>query len=83
MVLLFCRCNGKRDKHTVYIAKEHSDFPSIDEPTTEMSGDGNVVILEDIDFTISPGKSYKWRVDCVEGDTNNRRTGDIWSFKMY
>ena len=67
----------------VYIAKESSVFPSLDEPTTVMVGIGNVIVLEDIDFTISSGKSYKWRVDCVQGDTNQRRTGHTWIFKMY
>jgi len=76
------RCNGDGDKHMIYIAKESSDFPSIDEPTTEMNGDGNVVVFDDVGFTVSPGKLYKWRVDCVEGESSKRRSGDVWMFKM-
>ena len=67
----------------VYIAKETTDFPPIDQPTTEIAGDENVVVFKDINFIITPGQLYKWRVDCSEGTTNKRRTGDTWLFKMH
>ena len=66
----------------VYVTEKDSEFPPNDAPTTEITGDNNVVVFDDIKFTIKSGTEYKWRVDCVEGETNNRRKGDTWSFTM-
>ncbi len=66
----------------VYVAKKDSDFPSNDEPSAEITGDNNVVVFEDIEFTIESGTEYKWRVDCLEGETSIRRRGDTWAFTM-
>ena len=83
-LLLFTliRCTNDEDKHMVYIAEKTSDFPSDDAPTTEMTGDNNVVVFAEIGFEVSTGTAYKWRVDCVEGGSGNRRGGDIWEFSM-
>ena len=66
----------------IYITKAHHEFPPLDEPTTEIDGDGNVVVFKDIDFTIEADREYKWRVDCVENGSNNRKQSDEWSFTM-
>ena len=66
----------------VYIAPKDNDFPPKDEPTAELADDDNIVYLSDIDVTIESGEKYKWRVDCVEGTTMKRRTGDVWTFTM-
>ena len=66
----------------VYIAKNSTDFTPVDEPTTELTGNGNVIIFGDIDFKVSANIWYKWRVDCVEGATKNRREGNTWLFRM-
>ena len=66
----------------VYIAKEHHEFPPDDEPTTQITGDGNVVVFEDIGLEIMSDKKYLWRVDCVEGATKKRRQSDKWAFTM-
>merc|ERR1712080_361608 len=76
------RCTNEGDKHLVYVAEKDSDFPPNDEPTTEITADNNVVVFGDIIFTINPGTEYKWRVDCVEGETSKVREGDTWSFTM-
>ena len=76
------RCTGEDDKHMVYIAKKDEDMPALDEPTTEMSGEGNVIVFKDINFSVSPGEAYKWRVDCVEGETQKRRKGATWKFTI-
>ena len=65
-----------------YIALDNKDFPPVNQPTAELSGDDNIIALKDIVINISSGKLYKWRVDCVEGATNKRRTGDVWHFTM-
>ena len=78
----FYRCNDADDKHAVFISKNDEEFPSVDEPTTEMTGNGNVIIFSDIDFNVVPDVWYKWRVDCVEGNANKRRQSEIWRFKM-
>ena len=65
-----------------YIAPETMDFPPDDQPTAELVDEENVIYLSDIDVTIEPGEKYKWRVDCVEGQTMKRRTGDVWTFTM-
>ena len=67
----------------VYIAKNSTDFPPMDEPTTEMTGDGNVIVFKDLDFKVSTNIWYKWRVDCVEGENKKRREGDTWLFRMH
>merc|ERR1719385_422176 len=59
------RCNGKNVKHLVYVSLESEDFPSADSPNMKLSGDDNIIPLEDLDITISSGELYKWRVDCV------------------
>ena len=74
------RCTEEGDKHFVYVAEIDSDFPPNDDPTTETTGDNNVVVFDDIDLNIKSGTEYKWRVDCVEVETNKRRRGDTWSF---
>merc|ERR1712136_501477 len=76
------RCNKKGDKHMIYIAKAHHGFPPLDEPTTEIDGDGNVVVFKDIDFTIEADQEYKWRVDCVKSGSNNRKQSEEWSFTI-
>lgn len=76
------RCTEEGDKHLVYVTEKDSDFPSNDDPTTEITGDNNVVVFDDIKFTIKSGTEYKWRVDCVEGETSKTRRGDTWSFTM-
>ena len=77
----FYRCNGKNDKHMVYVSLESEDFPSADNPNMKLSGDDNMIPLEDLDITISSGELYKWRVDCVPNG-NKRRSGDVWHFTM-
>ena len=66
----------------VYIAQKDKDFPPNKNPTAELVGDDNIVSFSNIDITIKPGVQYKWRVDCVEGATSNRRIGDTWDFTM-
>ena len=66
----------------IYIAKAHHGFPPLDEPTTEIDGDGNVVVFKDIDFTIEADQEYKWRVDCVKSGSNNRKQSGEWSFTI-
>ena len=65
-----------------YITLDTDDFPPVNQPTAELYGEDNIIAFENIDFTIKSGKLYKWRVDCVEGDTKKRRTGDVWRFTM-
>ena len=67
----------------IYVAPNNKDFPPIDEPTKVLYGNNNIVALAEIEVPIISGDRYKWRVDCVEGKTNKRRTGDIWFFTMY
>ena len=67
----------------VYIAQKNQKFPEIDQPTLVLSGDDNIIALKDINISIESGKSYKWRVDCVESPpTYQRRRGDVWKFTM-
>ena len=66
----------------VYIAEKTEDFPSDDEPTTEMTKDNNVIVFDEIGFAVSAGTAYKWRVDCVEGESGKRRSGETWEFSM-
>ena len=66
----------------VYISPETTDFPPNDRPTAELVDGDNIVYLRHIDVTIESGKKYKWRVDCVEGLTLKRTTGDVWTFTM-
>merc|ERR1719430_1970351 len=75
-------CNGIEDKHMVYIAKNSTDFPPLDQPTTELTGEGNVIVFKDIGFTVLPNKWYKWRVDCFKGATSQRLSSDTWLFRM-
>ena len=77
----FYRCNGKNDEHMVYVSLESEDFPSVENPSMKLSGDDNIIPLEDLDITISSGELYKWRVDCVPNG-NKRRSGDVWHFTM-
>ena len=56
-------------------------MPPKNEPTATLTGEGNVVVFDDIDFTIDNG-NYYWRVDCVKGDTNKRRNGATWKFTV-
>ena len=65
----------------VYIAKNKKDMPPKDKPTATLSGEGNVVVFDDIDFSIEKG-DYYWRVDCVKGDTNKRTSGNTWKFTI-
>ena len=65
----------------VYVSLESEDFPSADNPNMKLSGDDNMIPLEDLDITISSGELYKWRVDCVPNG-NKRRSGDVWHFTM-
>ena len=82
MFMSITRCTNDEDKHMVYIAEKTDDFPADDEPTTEMTGDNNVVVFAEIGFEVSAGTAYKWRVDCVEGEAGKRRTGDTWEFSL-
>ena len=66
----------------VYIAKEGDELPPIDEPTTEMTGTGNVVVFKDIGFDIEPEQPYIWRVDCVSAADNKRRQSNTWGFTI-
>ena len=66
----------------VYVAPNDSSFPPEDQPTKVLYGNNNIIRLSDIDVSIISGKRYKWRVDCVEGKTNERRRGDVWLFTM-
>ena len=66
----------------VYIAEKASDFPTDDEPTTETTGDNNVIVFAEIEFEVITGTAYDWRVDCVEGELGNRRGGDTWEFSL-
>jgi len=75
------RCTEENDKHLVYIAKNKKDMPPKDKPTATLSGEGNVVVFDDIDFSIEKG-DYYWRVDCVKGDTNKRTSGNTWKFTI-
>ena len=65
----------------VYVSLESEDFPSVDNPNMELSGDDNIIALQDLEITISSGELYKWRVDCVQNG-NKRRSGDVWHFTM-
>ncbi len=65
-----------------YISLDNDDFPPINQPTAELYGDENIIAFKDINVNIKSGKIYKWRVDCVEGATKKRRTGDVWKFTM-
>ena len=68
--------------------KRGDKFPLLDAPTTELQGEGNVVVFKDILENSGTGKTltfdtevwYNWRVDCVEGATNKRRKGKVWRF---
>jgi len=64
--------------HEMFIAEEGSNFPTV--PTATTSKDGNVVVLADAGFSLTSGKTYKWRVDCIQG--SQRRHGDEWTFSM-
>lgn len=79
----FNRCDNEGDTHVVYITPNNKDFPPIDQPTSELLGDDNIIPLSDIDTSITSGELYKWRVDCVEGITDKRRPGDTWLFAMH
>ena len=81
--LFVCRCDDEVDKHSVYIARNNQDFPSLDKPSFELSGDDNIIPINAIDITINSGEPYKWRVDCVKGINNMRITGDVWVFTMH
>lgn len=81
-MLYLNRCNDADDKHMVYIAKNSTDFPPNDQPTTELTGDGNVIVFKDIDFHPVDHIWYKWRVDCVKGSTNKRISSDEWLFRI-
>ena len=74
------RCTNKEDKHIVYIVEDTLNIPPQDGPTTEMTGDNNVIVFKDIGFEVVTGRRYKWRVDCVEGKSGARRTGQTWKF---
>jgi len=76
------RCDGEADSHVVYIVSENEPFPPYDQFSVEMEGDDNIIKLSELEVTIHSGEAYKWRVDCVEGGSNKRRVGDIWTFTM-
>ena len=59
----------------IYIAEKSTDFSADDEPTTEMTGDNNVIVFAEIRFEVNAGTAYKWRADCVEGESGIRRVG--------
>ena len=65
----------------VYIGKDKKAMPPVNEPTATLSGEGNVVVFDNIDYSIDVG-DYYWRVDCVEGATNKRRKGATWKFTI-
>lgn len=71
-----------QDKHMVFITEKASDFPADDEPTTETTGDNNVIVFAEIGVEDRTGTAYEWRVDCVEGESGNRRGGDTWEFSL-
>jgi len=74
------RCNDVDDKHVVYLAEKDKDFT--DEPITELIGDGNVIVFEDIDFNVEPDTWYKWKVDCIKATSEEKKEGNIWLFKI-
>ena len=76
------RCVDNGDKHMVYITQQSDEFPPHDQPTAEMVEDNNIVSFSDLSEEIISGVKYKWRVDCIDGDTGNRRSGDVWTFTM-
>lgn len=81
-VFLYFRCTDSTDRHLVYIANKEDEFPSVDNPTMELQGKDNIVSFADLQKEIVLGAEYKWRVDCVEGKTDERRQGDTWLFTM-
>jgi len=77
------RCTDQNDKHLVYIAEMGATFAAVDEPTLVLIGDQNVILFKEIGFSLIPDRTYKWRVDCLDGDTGiKQQTGDVWSFTM-
>ena len=48
-----------QDKHMVFITEKASDFPADDEPTTETTGDNNVIVFAEIGVEDRTGTAYE------------------------